>query len=103
MGTESERQLGHTVDGPRASPRRGIETSQHRFYSTFAGLDGSLVSPLANNPGLGCSLPGARLGTSLCTRLIDSALIRGHQGRPSSRAGSVEDDQSIIAIQEFLN
>jgi hypothetical protein len=46
-----EAHLGYTVCGHRASLRRCVEASRHRFHSTCAWLGGSSLSSFANFPG----------------------------------------------------
>ena len=48
---EPEGRLRYTVCSHRASSRWCVETLRHRFYSTFARLDGPSLSFFANNPG----------------------------------------------------
>jgi len=48
---EPEGQLRYTVCSHRVSSHLCVEATRHRFYSTLARLDGSLVSSFVNNPG----------------------------------------------------
>lgn len=48
---ESERELGYTGCGHRASSRECLEARRHRFYSTCERLGGSSLSSFVNFPG----------------------------------------------------